>query len=320
MGIRIGEGPRLGAQRDHADAHRVAVAVVERERRAARSEPVGGTDEGILAAPLVVETVGVPDFVLVGVAVLQGTQLTAHDAVVAVIERIGLGIVVGDPHVPAPQQVVLVVVGADQGIAALDDRLVVAVFDHEEGDFAVIEREVAQQIHRGLPDDGDAGGRDLRAVALARRIEEVLRIGAVGDVAVRGGIALIDHGRVERDEEGGRNGLAAVGHAAQDDRARRLGLRIVGRGSLDGHRHGFRRGIEFRLFPARRHARYAVGGDVDARKDDRSRLAALQKQRLLRIGHRAVLVVLAAGDRHCGRQKRRQADSQDFFHHMFVGS
>ena len=311
---RSGCGIRSHRRGSHA---RIA-AVVHRGGRTV-GEVVGSrADEGILAAPLVIEPVGGEDLLVRRIGRREGPEVAVHHRI-AVERALVCGvrrIVIRHPDVPAPEQRSGGIVGADQGISRLDLRLVVAVRTHVERSLSVLQRQVLDQARSALPDDPHRCRCQRRTVAAMLDIEQVVGLLLVGDVAVgrlRGEVLAADH----PDEERGRARGTATARTAQGHRAG-FSLPLVER---RGRRHpnGLRRGIHRHVIPPGGFAgdREAVeirGREVDRR---RSRLALREEDGGRIEGERTGHIVVAARDEK-GGGKNRAPPSESFHIHRVL--
>lgn len=142
--------------------------------------PTGARREGVLASPLVDETLGRARLVVV---VAQGAQVARHPAQSVELRSLRRGVVVRHPDVPAPEYPAVGVADGDEGVAL--------PFTGREVDAALLEADVGEQRGGILPQQCGRRGGELRggerfgryAVAHYGGVERICA-GAVHQIAV----------------------------------------------------------------------------------------------------------------------------------------
>ena len=222
---------------------------------------------------------------------------------------------------PAPKQYAVGIVGTDNGIAAFDNLIVIAVGTDIERRFAVFEIQVLQQARFGLPHDTYVVGSQLGAVAPAHGIEQVVRLFLRRDITVGHLVAFAQIlRRHDPREKRRRCNRPARCRPGQRERTRSDGiaaLDVFGRRSRNHERTGNQ--VDSRLAPSGRFARHGDRLDVTDRERHRFRAARRCKKHSGRVEHDfARILVLAArrNENRCGHNHGHQP--YESFHITYI--
>ena len=157
------------------------------------------TYKGVFVAPLVVHTVRAEYLCAIGraVAVRKGAEVAVHHLLA--IQRDGLlaGIAIRNPYMPAPDELTRLVVAAYKGVTLhnLICGLVAIIFGLSlcqiERYLAIAQVEIVDKALLGLPQELDALGLELYAIATSIGVEDISCLRLVGDVAVGRRIGVI---------------------------------------------------------------------------------------------------------------------------------
>ena len=218
---------------------------------------------------------------------------------------------------PAPEQRTTGVVGADQGVARLDLRVVIAVGPDVERGAAVLKREILDQIGHTLPDDLHRSRCQRRTVTAVFGVDHIVGLLLIDDVAVGAlcGEILAPH---NPDEERGRSRSAVASRTAQDQRTAAL-LIVLERGG-GSHRQGSGRGVDRDFVPSGGLGSDAEAIEVRGREVDRhGRRFALREEDGGRVeGERTFHVVIAARDEEGGGQSADPPSESFHRHRVFT--
>ena len=172
----------------HVDA--AAAPVVHAGRRAVGGVIRTRADERVLAAPLVIKSVGSKDILFRRIVVSQRTEVAVHHSFAENDLIFGFfGVVIHGPDMPAPDHRAAGIVGADYGVALFDLLLVVAVGPHIERHLAVAEFRILDQPRLALPHHVHRCRKHRHNVAPVHGADQVVMLRLVDDITVGGLIA-----------------------------------------------------------------------------------------------------------------------------------
>ena len=309
----------LGARRDHRHIGAAAAVVIHGGALTAGDLIGARTDERILAAPLVIKTVGGQYLGRRRIAVGQRAQIAGHHRIAVQLDRpvFAFGIVIRRPDVPAPDQFVIGIVSADHGVALEDLVAVFGVGSDVERRLAVLHLQILHQSRRRFPDNAEMIRRQRRTVAFVHDVEQVVGLFHGCHITVGHTRRAQVHGLYDADEKHARNARPARSDPGQHDRTRFDGRTLFesrGRRSYDRkHARGL---VEHRLVPARGLARNGERLDVPQGEAHCSHAAGrVDEDRRFVERYGARILVLTA--RH-GKRRRSHDHGYQFYESFHI--